>query len=125
MKPKKEEKMATIIKISKNQFRVREQSKFLRFDKTVKTKLEAENLNREIDNKVNLKKLKLQSNAVKTKVTLGIVTVTFKRTDSHGLYDTHYLRALKKNLVEKSQINFYNALIWSPDMVLKKQDSIL
>lgn len=54
----------------------------------------------------------------------AIVTVTFKRTDSHGLYDTHYLRALKKNLVEKSQVNFYNAPIWSPDMVLKKQDSI-
>ena len=31
--------MATIIKISKNQFRVREQSKLLRFDKAVETKL--------------------------------------------------------------------------------------
>lgn len=57
-------------------------------------------------------------------VTSGIVNVTFKRTDSHGLYDTHYLKALKKNLVEKSDVNFYNANVWTPDMVLKKEDSI-
>lgn len=54
----------------------------------------------------------------------AIVKIVFKRVDSHGLYDTHYLKALKKNLVEKSEVNFYNAKIWDTDMVLKKEDSI-
>lgn len=51
--------------------------------------------------------------------------IIFKRTDSHGLYDTHYLKALKKNLESKSDVNFYSISCWSPDMLLKKQDAII
>ena len=59
-----------------------------------------------------------------TNLSSAIVTVVFKRTESHGLYDTHYLQALKKDLVKKSEINYYNAEVWDSDMKLKKEDSI-
>lgn len=54
-----------------------------------------------------------------------IVTLTFRRKNTHGLYDTHYLKALKKNLEANSSLNFYNINCWDSDMVLKKEDAII
>lgn len=80
----------------------------------------SKNANSSSDQELSLKQIVKKD----LNVTSGVVSICFKRTDSHGLYDTHYLRTLKKNLTESSEVNFYNANIWDNDMLLKKDDAI-